>query len=65
MRPASHAAQTRRRARLKVALTRRGRKVLRRALRRGRRPVVRLTLRATDSAGNRSPAVRRRVRVRR
>ena len=65
MRPASHAAQTRRRARLKVALTRRGRKVLRRALRRGRRPVVRLTLRATDAAGNRSPAVRRRVRVRR
>jgi hypothetical protein len=65
MRPTSHAAQTRRRARLKVALTRRGRKALRRALRRGRRPVVRLTLRATDSAGNRSAAVRRRVRVRR
>jgi glucose/arabinose dehydrogenase len=65
MRPASHAARTRRSARLKVALTRRGRRVLRRALRRGRRPVVRLTLRATDSAGNRSPAVRRRVRVRR
>ncbi len=62
---ASRPAQARRRARLKVALTRRGRRLLRRALRRGRKPSVRLVLRATDSAGNRSTAERRRVRVRR
>jgi len=54
-----------RRARLKVRLTRRGTRALRRALRRGRRPSVRLGLRATDPAGNRSRLVRATVRVRR
>jgi hypothetical protein len=40
-------------------------RALRRAVRNGRRPRVRLSLRATDLAGNRSPLVRRMVRVRR
>jgi hypothetical protein len=54
-----------RRARLKVVLDRRGRRVLRRALRRKRRPIVRLRLRARDGGGNASPLLRRTVRVRR
>jgi glucose/arabinose dehydrogenase len=67
MRRVAGAAQLGRRVRLKVALTRGGRRALRRAVRRGRvaRASVRLNLRATDTAGNRSPLVRRRVRVRR
>jgi glucose/arabinose dehydrogenase len=63
-RPA-RAAQAGKRVRLKVRLGRRQARILRRALRRGRRPVVRVGLRATDPAGNRSPLVRRSVRVRR
>ena len=67
MRPLARAAQANRRVRLKVRLTRQGRRALRRSARRGRlrRASVRLNLRATDSAGLRSPAVRRTVRVRR
>jgi glucose/arabinose dehydrogenase len=67
MRPLARAAQANRRVRLKVRLTERGRRALRRCARRGRlrRASVRLNLRATDSAGLRSPAVRRTVRVRR
>ena len=53
--------------RIKVRLTKRGVRALRRCARRGRlrRASVRLNLRATDSAGLRSPVVRRTVRVRR
>jgi hypothetical protein len=40
-------------------------RTLRRSLRRGRRASVRLTLRATDAAGNRSPRARYTIRVRR
>jgi glucose/arabinose dehydrogenase len=67
MRPLARAAQANSRVRLKVRLTKRGRRALRRCARRGRlrRASVRLDLRATDSAGLRSPAARRTVRVRR
>jgi glucose/arabinose dehydrogenase len=64
MLPVSRPAQARCRARLKVALTRRGRRLLRRALRRGRKPSVRLVLGAADSSGNRSAPVTLRVRIR-
>ena len=52
-------------SRLVVRLRPRGRRLLRAALRRGGHPRVVLRLRATDSAGNSSAAVRRGVRVRR
>jgi glucose/arabinose dehydrogenase len=67
MRRVDRAAQVGRRVRLKVPLTRTGRRVLRRAARRDRlrRASVRVGLRATDAAGLRSPLVRRTVRVRR
>lgn len=65
MRSARRSAAPGRRVRMKARLTRRQRIRLRRALRRGRRPVVRVTLTARDGAGNRSPAKRARVRVRR
>jgi hypothetical protein len=67
MRPLARAAQANRRVRLKVRLTQRGRRALRRCARRGRlrRASVQLSFRATDSAGLRSPVVRRTVRVRR
>jgi glucose/arabinose dehydrogenase len=58
-------AQTTRRVRLKVRLRPRSRRVLRRAMRRGRRPLVRVGLRATDTAGNSSRIVYRKVRARR
>ncbi len=61
----ARASQRARRTRLKVKLKRRQVRVLRRALRRGRRPTVRLTLRATDSAGNRSRRARHTIKVRR
>ena len=64
MRAAAAAVQADARTRLRVRLTRHGVRVLRRALRRGRRASVRLSLRATDAAGNRSALVRRTVRVR-
>jgi glucose/arabinose dehydrogenase len=63
MRPAARAAQAGRRVRLEVRLTKRGRRALRKALRRKRRPTVHLALRASDGAGNRSPRLRRSVRV--
>jgi glucose/arabinose dehydrogenase len=67
MRAAASGAQLARRARLKAGLTRRGRRALRRAVVHGRvrRARVRLSLRATDEAGNRSRLLRRTVRVRR
>jgi hypothetical protein len=67
MRPAATGSQVARPARLKARLTRRGRRALRRAVRAGRvrRARVGLRMRATDQAGNRSPLVRRTVRVRR
>jgi hypothetical protein len=52
-------------SRLLVRLRPHGRRLLRAALRRGGHPRVVLRLRATDSAGNSSAAVRRGVRVRR
>jgi glucose/arabinose dehydrogenase len=54
-----------RRARLRVRIRPRARRLLRTALRRGGHPRVALRLRATDVAGNRSAVVRRAVRVRR
>jgi hypothetical protein len=65
--PRLRAAQAQTPARLKVRLTKRGRRALRRCARRGRlrRASVRITLRATDAAGLRSPRVSRVVRVRR
>jgi glucose/arabinose dehydrogenase len=67
MRPLARAAQAGSRVRLKVRLTKPGRRALRRCARRGRlrRASVRLNLRATDAAGLRSPIVRGIVRVRR
>jgi hypothetical protein len=53
------------RKRLLVRVRPRGRRLLRAALRRGGHPRIVLTLRATDTAGNRSALVRRGVRVRR
>jgi glucose/arabinose dehydrogenase len=52
-----------RRARLRLLLRPRGRRLLRAALRRGGHPRVMLRLRATDGAGNRSALIRRMVRV--
>jgi hypothetical protein len=52
-------------SRLLVRVGPRARRLLRAALRRGGHPRVVLRLRATDSAGNSSAAVRRGVRVRR
>jgi glucose/arabinose dehydrogenase len=67
MRRSAGGAQVTRRVRLKLGLTRPGRRALRRAVRRGRvrRASVRAALQAVDLAGNRSPLVRRTVRVRR
>jgi glucose/arabinose dehydrogenase len=67
MRPAAGPAQVRRRARFKVRLSRKGRGALKRAVRRGRarRAAVRVAIRATDLAGNRSTLGRHRIRVRR
>jgi glucose/arabinose dehydrogenase len=65
LRRASRPVQASRRARLKVRLTRRSVRALRRSLRRRRRASVRVALRATDPAGNRSRLVRATVRVRR
>ena len=61
--PVSMAANER--ARIRVRVGPRGRRLLRRALRRGGHPRVALRLRATDPAGNRSPLTRRGVRARR
>jgi glucose/arabinose dehydrogenase len=53
------------RARVKVPLTARGRRALKKALRQRRKVSVRVNLRARDATGNRSPLSRRTVRVRR
>jgi glucose/arabinose dehydrogenase len=65
MRRVAKAAEAGRRARVKVLLTKKGRRALRKALRRRRKASVRLNLRARDGIGNRSSFVRRTVRVRR
>ena len=59
----SQAAQLTRPTRLKLRLTRRSTRALRRAVRRGRRPLARIRLSATDTAGNRSRVRRAVVRV--
>jgi Domain of unknown function (DUF1929) len=59
----SETAPTGRRVRLKVRLTPRATRALRRAVKQGRPPTVRLSLRARDAAGNRSSLVRASVRV--
>jgi glucose/arabinose dehydrogenase len=53
------------RARVRVVLGPRGRRVLARALRRHRHPKVRLNVRALDGAGNRSKLTKKSLRVRR
>jgi len=53
------------RVRLKVLLTRKGRRALRKAFMRRRKASVTVNLRARDATGNRSPLTRRTVRVRR
>jgi glucose/arabinose dehydrogenase len=53
------------RTRIKVSLTRKARRALKLALRRHRKASVRVSLRARDARGNRSPLVRRTVRVKR
>ena len=65
MRRRTATLEANRRARLVVRLRPRGRRLLRAALLRGGHPRVRLRLRASDAAGNRSALVRRGVRVRR
>jgi glucose/arabinose dehydrogenase len=65
MRPVVRTAWAGRRERVKVPLGASARRALKRALRRGRRPSVRLTLRARDASGNRSPLAASAVRVRR
>ena len=63
LRRATRFAQPVRSVRLKIRLTGRSARALRRAARRKRRAAVRIGLRATDTAGNRSRLVRARVRV--
>jgi glucose/arabinose dehydrogenase len=63
LRRVTRAGRASRRVRLKVRLSRRSARALRRAAARRRRASVRIGLRATDAAGNRSRLVRARVRV--
>jgi glucose/arabinose dehydrogenase len=67
MRPLTRSAQVRQRVRVKLRLTKGGRRALRRAARRGRlrRASIRISLQAADAAGLQSPLVSRTVRVRR
>jgi len=65
MRRLTRRVQAGKRARIKVRLSRAGRRALVRRLRHHRRARVRIGLRARDAAGNRSPLVRHTVRVRR
>ena len=51
------------RARVRMAVGRKARKLLKRALRRGGRPVVRVNMRAVDTAGNRSRRSSKSLRV--
>jgi glucose/arabinose dehydrogenase len=59
----SKRARAQRRLKLRVRLTRRSSRAIRRALRARRRPTVRVALRARDHAGNRSALKRARLRV--
>jgi len=61
----TRAARGGRRVTLRIRLTPRSARAVRRALRGRRRARVRVALRGRDRAGNRSPLVRARVRLRR
>jgi hypothetical protein len=65
MRRLTKRLQAGKRARIKVRLTRRGRRALVRGLERHRRAKVRIGIRARDGAGHRSALVHRTIRVRR
>ena len=65
LRRVSRSVAAGKRVRVKVRLTKRGTKALRRSLANGRRPKVRIGLRARDAAGNPSLLTRRTVRVKR
>jgi len=65
LRKASKPAAAHHRIKLRVRLTMRASRALRRALERRRRARVKVALRARDAAGNRSLLIRRSVRVRR
>lgn len=65
LRGQSKAAGAGQRVRLEVRLTKKARKALKKALARGRHPVVRVSLRARDAAGNLGSLQRATVRVRR
>jgi glucose/arabinose dehydrogenase len=65
LRKAAKRGAAHRRLKLRVKLTKRASRALRRALRRHRRARVDVALRARNSAGSRSALVHRRVRVRR
>jgi Glucose / Sorbosone dehydrogenase len=65
LRRSVQAAQATPSRRIKVRLTPKARRGLRRALRQGRRPRVRVGVRARDLSGNASPLTRYTVRVRR
>jgi len=54
-----------RRTRVKVLVSAKGRRALKRALKSHRKASVRVNLRARDATGNRSPLARRTVLVRR
>jgi hypothetical protein len=64
LRRATGSALPSRSTRLKVRLTKRSARILRRELANGPRPRVQVRLRARDAAGNRSRLIRRTVRVR-
>jgi hypothetical protein len=63
LRRANRLAVANKRARVKVVLGPRGRRVLKRALRRHRHPTVRVNVRAVDAAGNRSKLATKSLRV--
>ncbi|MEA2332583.1 MAG: hypothetical protein QOH58_2721 [Thermoleophilaceae bacterium] len=65
LRRVGKAVRADRRTRLKVELTRDGRRALKKALKRKRAVRLRVNLRARDATGNRSPLARRTVLVRR
>jgi glucose/arabinose dehydrogenase len=65
MRRVGKSVEANRRTRVKVLLSAKGRRALKRAQKRGRKASVRVNLRARDATGNRSPLARRTVLVRR
>ena len=65
LRRANKLARANKRTRVKVGLGPKGRRLLARALKRHRHPTVRLNLRATDGAGNRSKLATKSLSVRR